>query len=277
MAAKIHTFIKLGIIVLCGFSIMSALSNAPAEEYKTNKGLAWEEYDSSYFLKYRSVEDVMADADGQFPVAKQTSLAYFNYVAEIIRKRFYHGYSYYNLSDNPIAFIGGKFTKGHLAAIVLPNDIMKHPMAACSQQAIVLMDIFRKKGVAYRKVEFRHHYTVEAMIEGDWRYFDTDLEPNLGSKRESLTSLLRSGKFDSAYSKTGFSLAQIHQTLANPRFGKPNEQPAARASFFHKFTSVVISKYFLLVALLFMMATTIKIKRTTWSSSSKRSMAYIKH
>ena len=35
--------------------------------------------------------------------------------------------------------------KEDLNAIVIPNDILKHPMAACSQQSIIGMEVFKKK------------------------------------------------------------------------------------------------------------------------------------
>jgi hypothetical protein len=48
----------------------------------------------------------------------------------------------------------GEFVWSHLSAIVLPEDILKYPMAACSQQSIIMMECFKKIGVDYRKVGF---------------------------------------------------------------------------------------------------------------------------
>src|SRR2546423_11611553 len=195
MSVKVSILLKCLLIFLCTLSIISSICKAPFEDYTKNYGHPSEEYDPSFFFKFQSIGDVINAADNKFKPGERSSVEYFDYVAEIIRKRFYHGYSYYNLSENPIAVIGGQFTAGHLSAIVIPDDIMKHPMAACSQQAIVLMDIFKRNHIDFRRVGFLHHYTVEANIQGHWRYFDTDLEPKFQNKPESLSELIMSGKF----------------------------------------------------------------------------------
>src|SRR5258706_13954222 len=159
MSLKSQLTFKAVLIVLCTISIISSLYRPSAEDYKTNHGHSWEEYDPSFFFKFQSINDVIADANKQFERRERNSLNYYNLIAETIRKRFYHGYSYYNMADNPIAFLAGKFS-GNLSAIVIPDDIMKHPMAACSQQAIVLTEIFKRTGVNFRKVTFDHHYTL---------------------------------------------------------------------------------------------------------------------
>src|SRR2546423_10838183 len=151
---SIRLLIKFIISCLCICSIITLVSKPSAEDYKKNYGHKWEQYDSSYFLKFQCVNDIIAAADKHFDVSKLNTLDYYNYVAAIIRKRFYHGYSYYKIKDNPIAFLSGMLIWNNLSAIVLPDDILKHPMAACSQQSIVLMEVFKKKGINFRKVGF---------------------------------------------------------------------------------------------------------------------------
>src|SRR6188768_3574523 len=57
-------------------------------------------------------------------------------LAYIISSRFYHGFSHFTLSENWIAATGEKIFGYGLASKVDPEEIMEHPYAACSQQAI---------------------------------------------------------------------------------------------------------------------------------------------
>jgi hypothetical protein len=255
---KSQLILKGILIALCTISIVSFFYKPITEDYKKNHGHSWEEYDPSFFFKFQSINDVIEAANKQFAPTEKNSLQYYNYVAEIIRKRFYHGYSYYNMSDNPIVFLAGKFS-ANLSAIVIPDDIMKHPMAACSQQAIVLMEVFKRTGVGFRKITFNHHFTVEANIENKWRYFDADIEPRLQDERESLHELLATKQFDSAYAYAVTNMAGFYKILGTPRYGKINEAPAPRAEVFHKLCLFLISKYFLLSVLILMIFSSVTI------------------
>ncbi|MEO7523534.1 MAG: hypothetical protein ABIT58_05530, partial [Ferruginibacter sp.] len=98
-------------------------------------------------------------------------------LAFIISCRFYHGYSHYTLSENWIASVSEKVFGNGLASKVDPEKIMEHKYAACSQQAIVMMAVLRKKNISYRKVGFPHHYALEARINSKWYFFDPNMEP----------------------------------------------------------------------------------------------------
>jgi hypothetical protein len=234
------------LVILCALTVLSHFISRKVEDHGRSHGYAWETYDSSYFSKYQSVRDIIDTADHHFALGEKNSLAYYNYIAEIVRKRFYHGYSRYTMSDNPVAALAGRYVWDHLSAIVIADDIMKHPMAACNQQALVLMDIFKRNGVNYRKVAFTRHYTVEAWIEGSWRYFDTDVEPNFHDKRTSLDNLLATNRFDTIYSVTG-DLQGIKMATAIHSYGRTNENPAPRAEFFHRTCYMLTSKPFLII------------------------------
>ncbi|MDP9230488.1 MAG: hypothetical protein M3O67_07435 [Bacteroidota bacterium] len=271
MSAKVTLAFKCLIIVLSTFSIISLINKPSTEDYKKNHGHPWEEYDPSFFFKYQRIDDIIADADQHFKTSEKKTIRYYECIAEVIRKRFYHGYSYYSLAENPIACVAGKFSFGHLSAIVIPDDIMKHPMAACSQQAIVLMEIFKKNGVNYREVGFSHHFTTEAMIEGKWRYFDTDMEPNFQHRRASLNELLLTKRFDKVYSYTGMDTADFHRMVENPYYGKINATPAPRVMLFHKLTFFLTSTYFLFIALLVMIFSTVRFpKRVAYKNPGKQ-------
>lgn len=232
-------------------ALVSRFLPKSSEDHSKNLGHPWEEFDTSYFAKYQSINDIIQASDFKFKDQKKDNLAYFNYVAEVVRKRFYHGYSYYSAADNIFAYLSGAFIWDHLSAIVIPDDIMKHPMAACSQQAIVMMEIFKRKGLDYRKVGFPGHYTVEGKIDGQWQYFDTNLEPDFKNKRESLQLLLTTNRFDSVYSIPEKSIADFHEAVSDPKYGKVNEDPAPVATLFHKTCFVLQSWSFIFCSVLF--------------------------
>ncbi|HWJ91382.1 MAG TPA: hypothetical protein VNR87_09740 [Flavisolibacter sp.] len=239
--------VPLLLVILCALTVLSHFISPKIEDHGRSHGYAWETYDSSYFSKYQSVRDIIDTADRHFMATEKNSLAYYNYIASIVRKRFYHGYSRYSMNDNPLAAIAGNLVWDHLSAIVIADDIMKHPMAACNQQALVLMEIFKRNGVNFRKVAFTKHYTVEAWIEGDWRYFDTDVEPNFHNRRTSLDNLLATKRFDTIYSVTG-DLEAVKLATSVHSYGKANDNPAPRAEFFHRACYVLTSKSFLIIS-----------------------------
>ncbi len=119
----------------------------------------------------------MVNTQANEQAIKKNSLAYFEVLSSLVRKRFYHAYSHYSLKENWIAAVAGKFSLYDLSAIVIPDDIMQYPMAACSQQSIVMMDCFKRLGMPFRKVGMTGHYACEGFIENGWYYFDTDKEP----------------------------------------------------------------------------------------------------
>jgi len=245
---KARILIPFFVICISGLSIILHSIAPFIEDYTVNRGHSWEDYDSSYFNKFQSVQSIIDTVDRQFPDSAQQSLAYFNQVATIVRKRFFHGYSYYYIKDNAMASISG-LAWNHLSAIVIPDDIMKHPRAACSQQAIVMMEIFKRKGVAYRKVGLTNHFAVEARIRGSWRFFDTNLEPDLRDRRESFESLARSGRLQTIYRRANLDTALIKDWRSVKFFGKENAPPAPNATLYHKAGFLLQSKYFLLILL----------------------------
>ena len=248
---KSKTILALLLFFLAGFALVSRFLPKTYEDHSRNLGHAWEEFDTSYFAKFQSVNDIINASDFHFKDQRKNSLNYFNYVAEIVRKRFYHGYSHYSPSDNIFAWLSGTLVWNHLSAIVIPDDIMKHPMAACSQQAIVMMEVFKRKGIDYRKVGFPHHYTVEGKIDGEWQYFDTNLEPNFNNRRESLELLLKTKRFDSVYRVPEKSIADFHEAVSHPKYGTPNESPSPNATLFHNACYFLSSRAFIFTSLLF--------------------------
>lgn len=250
----------VGIFLFLGVcSILHYRSNPSPNNYSKNRGLAWEQYDSSYFTKFQDVNSIIKAADEQ-PSLQKNSKAYYEVVAGIIRKRFYHGYSHYSFAANPLANLSGKVWS-HLSAIVVPDDILKHPMAACSQQSIVLMEIFKRQGIDYRKISFTGHFALEGKIEGKWLYFDTNIEPNFQNKRQSLHDLIQARRFDSVYSIAKMDKTTFDKVLSNPSYGEINASAAPNAIFFQRFCKLLVSQSFLLTVFLTSLFSTLLLNR----------------
>jgi hypothetical protein len=207
-----------------------------------------ESYEPALFRKLKSFPDLITYIDTSFK-GDRSSYHFTKYMGEVISRRFYHGYSYYNQDDNWIAALAGRYVREDLSAIVIPNDIMKHPNAACSQQSIIMMEVARHFGFTFRKVTFDHHYTTEIWVGNKWHYVDPNLE--VITENESFLDLLHNGEFYKLYGQR-IPANELSYLLAHPKFGKPNEAAAPNAEKFHRLTGW-FSEYFICI-LFFLMA-----------------------
>ena len=147
-----------------------------------------EEFDPSLHT-LNTVDKLVAFCDGLYTEKASTNSSialnevYPDIVSSVIRKRFYHGYSEYGFSNNYMAMMLSGVTMEGLSAIVVPNDILKYPYAACSQQSIIFMEILRKKGFPTRKVGFKGkengHFCFEVYYNKGWHFYDPDMEPSV--------------------------------------------------------------------------------------------------
>ena len=162
-------------------------------------------------------------------------------ISAAIRLRFYHGFSHFTLKENWIAAVSEKFFGYGLASKVKPADIMHHEYAACSQQAIVMMEILRRKKISYRSVGFPHHFALEALINGQWYYFDPNMEPHIlkeqrlesywGAKADNLKQYYDTNRFKDLDWKFGKNLEVTHSAV-NQKFGN-------HVMIFHSVTAVL--------------------------------------
>ena len=107
------------------------------------------------------------------------SISYVDTITQVIKNRFYHGFSHFTLKENWIAALSEKVIGYGLASKVKPDDIMQQEYAACSQQAMVMMEILKRKNISYRSVGFPHHFALEVSIKDKWYYFDPNMEPHI--------------------------------------------------------------------------------------------------
>jgi len=171
-------------------------------------------------------------------------------VSRAIRLRFFHSYSHYSLRENWMAALAGKLIWYDLSAIVIAEDILQYPMAACSQQAIVLMELFKRQKITFRRIAFDHHFAVEGYINKQWIYFDPNLEPEFRGTHRSFEYLRQGNRLTELY-KNILPVAKIHDLLGHPRYGKVNAYPAPKARILHYTLSTLSHGLWLIPLFLF--------------------------
>ncbi|MBC7884744.1 MAG: hypothetical protein H7X99_04680, partial [Saprospiraceae bacterium] len=207
-----------------GFTYVPADNDEPIE--------LKEAYETLLFHKLQSVQNLIDFVDRTYK-GNKNSIEFVNYIGKVISRRFHHGYSHYSSDDNWIASMAGNIFWKNLSAIVIPDDIMKHPVAACSQQCIIMMACATHFGFDVRKVTFDHHFTTEVKVRNKWHYLDPNLE--VIPLNSSLQELLDSNTFLKLY-ENKLGVAGAKYVLAHPKFGATNEQVARKARYFHEIT-----------------------------------------
>lgn len=211
------------------------------------KGTIADEYFDPKLMTINSVQSFIEycdSASGSKIIAAGDSSRYATIIEMVLRGRFYHGYSHYKIGQNFVAYFLAPIIHNDLSAIVIPDDILKHPNAACSQQSIIGMEVFKKKGFDVRKVGFYlkghgGHFCFEVKYGGKWHYFDPDMEPQIKLLVErDHPSIADLNNDDSlvqklyAHKKDDYLLRQ----LKTFKYGKVNEFPAKNARAFQYFT-----------------------------------------
>ena len=128
-----------------------------------------------------------------------------------------------------------------MACKVDPDNILEHPNAACSQQAIVMMAVLRRRGIEYRHLAFPHHYALEVLIAGTWYFFDPNMEPSMSKEQSSDNAWqYRSDRLKQYYAKKepGKMDYAFGYGLTAQR-GVINEIPAPNARLFQRVTGIL--------------------------------------
>lgn len=196
--------------------------------------------------------------------AANCETGYTNIVGSVIRKRFYWGYSSYSFNDNYLAVIFSKLTHWGYASPVVPDDILKYPYGACSQQSIVMMEVLKRKGFSTRKVEFMGdnkigHFAFEVYYNNNWHFHDPTLEPDTAIlnkyDRPSIEFIAKNPHILlAAYKQTDKKDANFFlDVFSNYSYGKPDVFSAPNALLLHnvtKFLSGTAWIFFLLAYIL---------------------------
>lgn len=120
---------------------------------------------------------------GAKQIAVKDSGVYANLVNRVILYRFQHGYTWYHFGHNYLAKLIAPMLNKNLSSIVVPDDILKYPLAACSQQSIVGMKVLMDKGFDVRRVgfydpKFGGHFCYEVNYANSWHFYDPNREPD---------------------------------------------------------------------------------------------------
>jgi hypothetical protein len=190
----------------------------------------------------------------------------------VIRKRYYHGYSHYGFENNYMAVLLSKVTVAGYGAIVIPDDLLKYPFAACSQQSIVMMELLKRKGLKTRSVLFdgkiSGHFSFEVFYNDAWHFYDPNMEPD-----DALLYIYNRPAISSLASNPSILLCAYKQypqelildVFSKYSYGAINEFPAKKAVFFHQLT-----KFLSYSAWFFFLTILILVRRRYLRYSSKK-------
>lgn len=266
---KKTTFLRIILLLAISCGLQIALYEIWHRIFSKEKPVRTIENENEYFdpslMRITSVQSFVEYCDsiyGSKIIASGDSSRYATIIEIVLRGRFYHGYSYYKLGNNFIAHLVAPILHKDLSAIVIPDDILKYPNAACSQQSIIGMEVFKKKGFDVRKVGFflkgyGGHFCFEAKYGGKWHYFDPDMEPKIKLLIErDHPSIAELNKNDSLLKniymyKEGEYMLKL---LKTSKYGKVNEFPAKNAlvyQYFTKFLSYTLWFWFYLLYVAF--------------------------
>ncbi len=201
--------------------------------------------------RFNSIVDITVHIDGIYSAThllpEIDTLAYVKVTSDIVKKRFYHGLSEYQLKDNWIAYLGGKMFWKHLTAIVEPDDILDYTVGLCSQQTIVFLEILKRKGIKTRWVGLGYkegpgHFLSEVYYHGTWHTYDMDMEP----KWEKVTNHHESIAYYKQYQDSLFlayegivSRPLFNKIMEQVQYGEVNEFPAKKMLLFHRITKII--------------------------------------
>lgn len=214
--------------------------------------------------RLNSVEKFSAFCDslyGSTTIGTADSGKYANLVANIVRYRFVHGYSWYSLGHNYVAKLLAPAIHSDLSAIVIPDDILEYPNAACSQQSLVAMKVLMDKGFLVRKVGFFDkkyggHFCYEVRYEGGWHFYDPDREPDaeilVSNNRPSIEYLNEHRDLLlAAYPRdTADLVLSLYSTYS---YGKPGKLPGKKAILFQTFTKFLSYTLWIVLAVFFIL------------------------
>ena len=225
-----------------------------------------EEFDPS-LSRLNNVDIISTYCDSLYnstPATAKTNFYtdYTNVVRKVVRKRFYHGYSTYGFGNNYIALLGEVFYKKGISSIVIPDELLKYPFAACSQQSIVVMEILKRKKFVTRKVGFppvggAGHFCLEVYYDKNWHFVDPDMEPSLAvlaAYNYPDANFLAANKdiIRKAYANSDPERA-VALFSGNIFYGTPNTFPASIGKLYQTFSRVLSYSLWLFLGILFIL------------------------
>ena len=167
-----------------------------------------EKYDST-FLSINSEAKLDTLLFKRFRKTKHDTAATVLFLDVFLRKRFYNGYSVLNKEQNWIALCLGKLVWSHFQFPVIPDDILLHPSAACSQQGILFQNELDKLKIQCAVIKFyplsrysAGHYAISVLYGNSYHFFDPNKEPTIvDSTMPSIETIVDKKLYVKMYSK----------------------------------------------------------------------------
>lgn len=196
------------------------------KEFNSKLAPRFQDVDAVIYYVKKHVSDT-GDKLGQFEV-----------LVRLMRQRFVHAYAVYGIQENWIAVLAGRLIWRDLSAKVIPDDILKGEVAACSQVSLVLMEACKRLNIPSRKVGLKGHYAMEAFIKNQWYYSDANLKPDFSAinGRKSLAEILKNKEQFKLYANTKIDSTDVADKFSKVEYGEPNANHAPRAHFFQATT-----------------------------------------
>jgi hypothetical protein len=128
---------------------------------------------------------------------------------------------------------------------VEPDQILRHRYALCSQQSIVFQALLKRYGIEYASILMswpspdplgQGHFAVGARIDGQWRYFDTDIEARVSGV--PVSEVIDGSAIARLYPDRPSLVANIRDAAAHGRISMAHvdQFPAAHAALFQETT-----------------------------------------
>jgi hypothetical protein len=191
-------------------------------------------------------------------------------IDQFVRDRFFHGFSVLSEQENWVAVLSG-YAWFDLRVPVWPDDILKHRRAMCSQQSIVFMELLKRFGIEYGSVLFRWrgsgrdqgHFAVAAKVDGQWQYFDPNLEG--AGVRVPLASVISGERLKELYAARPEYIPRLKQAAANGniKLAHINQFPAPRGGAFQTVAAWLSAYGWLVLGVLWLIWSWASIRRAS--------------
>jgi len=167
------------------------------------------------------------------------------YIDEIVRKKYFHQTAYISADTNWI-LVGADyfFPERYFLTAMDPEDLAKKNHGICSQQAIIFQELIKNYQFEYASIRFSiripnsnnfGHFVNAVKVDGDWFYFDPNMEPIYDRKNSLIFKKIFEGDKEilkQLYPQYNFNL----YTKEMVTFRDLNRFPAKRGVMFQEIT-----------------------------------------
>jgi hypothetical protein len=210
-------------------------------------------------LDVNTIEKLTGFVTKKFEETGHDTARMVRYIDLFLRNRFYHSYSEYNLRDNWIAYLCGKYIWLHFLNPVIEEDIIKAPMAGCSQQGILFQNQLNRLGIKCSSIQFyplpyqkSGHYAISAYYGSSWHYFDSNLEPAIiDSTMPSIEQIIARQLYVKMYTKPVHR--DFKEYFINKNYARVPTDPHGKLNmyYFQVFTKFLSNWLWLIFLLLY--------------------------